>query len=147
MAGFYAIWYPKMWLPSIAGNDICALPRPLNEHMIYVQEASKKLARETFHEMAKYQQKLESKQSILNRVVDIGTELFAVSAVCSYASMLLKDGHPNAVDLADSFCNDARKRIEVSFKETSNNTDRQNLKIAQKILAREFEWMENQIIK
>jgi len=147
MAGFYATWYPPLWMPAVAGHDISSLPQPLNEHMIYVQAASKKLARETFHEMAKYQQKLESKQSILNRVVDIGTELFAISAVCSYAAMLHKDGQTNAVDLADSFCCDARKRIEVTFKEGAQNTDRQNLKIAKKILAKEFEWMENQIIK
>ena len=114
---------------------------------MFVQGASKRLARETFHEMAKYQQKLESKQSILNRVVDIGTELFAISAVCSYAAMLAKDGQANAIDLADSFCCDARKRINVTFSEGSHNTDRQNLKIAKKILAKEFEWMENQIIK
>ena len=89
MAGFYATWYPPLWLPSVAGSDVSGLPKPLNEHMIFVQEASKKLARETFHEMTKYQQKLESKQSILNRIVDIGTELFAISAVCSYAAMLV----------------------------------------------------------
>jgi len=147
MAGFYATWYPPLWFPSAVGGDVSGLPQPLNEHMNFVAGASKRLARETFHEMAKYQQKLESKQSILNRVVDIGTELFAISAVCSYAAMLVKDGQANAVDLADSFCNDARKRIEVSFKESANNTDRQNLKIAKKILAKEFEWMENQIIK
>jgi hypothetical protein len=147
MAGFYAVWYPPLWMPSVAGSDISALPRPLGSHMMYVQDASKRLAREIFHEMAKYQQKLESKQSILNRIVDIGTELFAISAVCSYAAMLVKDGRSNAVDLADSFCNDARKRIEVSFKDRAENADVQNLKIAKKILAKEFEWMENQIIK
>jgi hypothetical protein len=147
MAGFYAGWYPPLWLPSVVGSSVSSLPPTLGQHMIYVQEASKKLARETFHEMAKYQQKLESKQSILNRVVDIGTELFAISAVCSYAAMLVKDGQANAVDLADSFCCDARKRIEVTFKEGKENTDRQNLKIAKKILGKEFEWMENQIIK
>ena len=147
MLGFYATWYPPLWFPSIAGDDISGLPEPLNEHMIFVQAASKKLARETFHEMAKYQQKLESKQSILNRIVDIGTELFAISAVCSYAAMLVKDGQANAVDLASSFCCDARKRVEVAFKESADNTDLQNLKIAKKILAKEFEWMENQIIK
>jgi len=148
MAAFYAIWYPPLWLPSYAGSDICGLPKPLDQHMIFVQEASKKLARETFHEMVKYQQKLESKQSVLNRIVDVGTELFAISAVCSYAAMLAKDGpQANAVDLADSFCCDARKRIGVSFKERADNTDRQNLKMAKKILAKEFEWMENQIIK
>ncbi len=105
------------------------------------------MAREIFHKMTKYQQKLESKQSILNRIVDIGTELFAISAVCSYAAMLAKEGQANAVDLADSFCCDARKRIDALFKEGVHNTDRQNLKIAKKILAKEFEWMENQIIK
>jgi len=145
MAGYYAIWYPPLWLPS--GSGVSGLPHPLGGHMTFVQQASKKLARETFHQMVKYQQKLESKQSILNRIVDIGTELFAISAVCSYAAMLVKDGQTNAVDLADSFCCDARKRINVSFKEGVNNTDRQNLKIAKKILAKEFEWMENQIIK
>ncbi len=147
MAGFYAVWYPPLWLPSVAGSEISSLPQPLSEHMMFVQRASKKLARETFHEMAKYQQKLESKQSILNRIVDIGTELFAISAVCSYAAMLAKDGQGNAVDLAHSFCCDSRKRINVSFKEGADNADRQNLKIAKKILAKEFEWMENQIIK
>jgi hypothetical protein len=147
MLGFYATWYPPLWLPSVVGPEISGLPKPLNQHMIFVQEASKKLARETFHEMSKYQQKLESKQSILNRIVDIGTELFAISAVCSYAAMLAQEGQENAVDLADSFCCDARKRVEVSFKEGKENTDRLNLKIAKKILACEFEWMENQIIK
>lgn len=145
MLGYYAVWYPPLWLPPVSG--VGGLPGTLGRHMTFVQTASKKLARETFHEMSKYQQKLESKQSILNRIVDVGTELFAISATCSYATMLAKDGQANAVDLADSFCNDARKRIEVSFKESANNTDRQNLKIAKKILAKEFEWMENQIIK
>ena len=123
------------------------LPAPLNQHMEYIQLASKRLARNIFHEMMKYQQKLESKQSILNRVVDIGTELFAMSATCSYAAMLRKQGQGNAVELADSFCQEARKRIEVTFKEGCCNYDRANLKIAKKILAREFEWLENEIIK
>jgi alkylation response protein AidB-like acyl-CoA dehydrogenase len=147
MAGFYAAWYPPLWLPSAVGGDISGLPKPLSGHMVLVQQAAKKLARETFHEIAKYQQKLESKQSILNRIVDIGTELFAVSAVCSYAAMLVRDGQPNAVDLADSFCNDARKRINALFNESTNNSDPQQLKMAKKILAKEYEWMENQIIK
>ena len=97
--------------------------------------------------MARFGPKLERQQLLLGRFVDIGTELFAISAVCSYAAMLAKDGHANAVDLADSFCSDARKRVNISFSEGCGNNDRQNLKIAKKILAKEFEWMENQIIK
>ncbi len=145
MAGFYAMWYPPLWLPSL--GSVGGLPKPLSGHMSFVQGASKRLARETFHKMAQYQQKLEKKESILNRIVDIGTELFAISAVCSYAAMLARDGQTNAVDLADSFCCDARKRVNDSFAAGSGNNDCQNLKIAKKILAKEFEWMENQIIK
>lgn len=146
-AAFYPGWYLGLWMPSVASNEVSQLPKPLGDHMIFVQSASKKLARETFHEMNKHMKKLESKQSVLNRIVDVGTELFAISAVCSYAAMLAKDGQANAVDLADSFCRESRKRIAATFAESAWNADAANLKIAKNILAKEFEWMENQIIK
>ena len=131
---------------------ICSIPKiqivpALAVHILYLSSTSKRLARCIFHQMMKYQQKLESKQSILNRIVDVGTELFAMSAVCSYANMLHKKGQTQAVDLADSFCQESRKRIESIFNEDFSNNDRSNLKIAKKILAREFEWMETEIIK
>ena len=95
----------------------------------------------------KYQQKLESKQSILNRIVDIGTELFAMSATCSYAQQLNKGGQKNAIDLADSFCKEAKSRIEDAFSGHHQEKDHKNLKIAKKILAKEFEWLQSEIIK
>jgi len=147
MLAYYAVWYPKLWLPSFAGKEIAALPKPLNTHMMYVQQTSRRLARYTFHQMAKYQQKLESKQSILARVVDIGTDLFAMSSACTYAAHLAKNGQANAVDLADTFCLDARERVEALFKSGTSNHDRQKLRIAKKIMAKDFEWMENEIIK
>jgi hypothetical protein len=146
MMGYYATWYPKLWLPSFS-NDGEEYPEPLNHHLEYVKDASKRLARYTFHQMAKYQQKLESKQNILNRVVDIGTDLFAISATCAYAAHLAKKGQTNAVDLADAFAADARLRIEACFKEAALNHGSKNLKLAKKILAKEFTWMENDIIK
>lgn len=144
---FYAGWYPGLLMPSGVGDEISGLPQPLIKHMVFVQDASKRLARETFHRMLKYRQKLESKQSILNRMVDIGTDLFVISAVCSYAAMLARDGKANAVDLADSFCFDAAKRIRSAFREGQDNNDERNLAIAKHLLAAEYEWMESQIIK
>jgi alkylation response protein AidB-like acyl-CoA dehydrogenase len=146
MMGYYATWYPKLWLPSFS-NDGEELPEPLNHHLDYVKETSKRLARYVFHQMVKYQQKLESKQSILNRVVDIGTDLFALSSACVYAGHLAKKGQTNAIELADAFAADVRLRIDTAFKEGAINHGSKNLKIAKKILAREFEWMENEIIK
>lgn len=147
LLGYYACWYPKLWLPTFAGGEITSLTPPLDRHMIYVKKASQRLARYTFHQMSKYQQKLESKQSILSRVVDIGTELFAMACTCSYADHLTKKGNTNAVELADNFCLDAQKRIEALFKEGCSNNDKGHLKVAKKVLAKEFEWLENEIIK
>jgi alkylation response protein AidB-like acyl-CoA dehydrogenase len=147
MMAYYATWYPMMWTPSVAGSEITNLPKPMDSHMMYVQSASKRLARFTFHKMAAYQQKLESKQSILGRVIDIGTDLFAIAAVCSYTQLQVKNGNKNAVQLGDSFCQDAKKRIEALFKEGTGNNDKQQLKIAKGILAKEYEWLENEIIK
>lgn len=149
LLGFYSTWYPKMWMPSVPTGRINELPPVLKDHMLYVQKTSKRLARNILHTMARYQQKLEAKQSILNRVVDIGTDLLVMSAACSYADHLMRkdQAKANAVHLADAFCRDARSRIEQKFRDNTRNHDGTNLKIAKKLLAEEFKWLENDIIK
>src|SRR5262245_61832032 len=54
----------------------------LAAHLRYAERASRKLARVTFYAMARWQGRLERKQGFLGRIVDIGAELFAISAVC-----------------------------------------------------------------
>ncbi len=146
LMGHYALWYPKQWLPAIPSFG--EVDSRLAKHMYYVQKTSKRLARMVFHQMMIHQKKLESKQSVLNRLVDIGVELFAISSTCSYANHLVKHekGKKNSVDLADLFCLDARKRIEGFFKGNKKNNDRQAFAVAKKLLAEEYVWMENEII-
>ena len=99
--------------------------------------------------MMRYQKKLEAKQAILNRIVDIGVELFAMAATCSYADALMKSSKEkeNALHLAELFCCSAQQRIEVFFNESEKNCDRQSISVSKKLLAAEFEWMERDIIK
>ncbi len=54
--------------------------------------------------MARWQGGLEKKQAFLGRLVDIGAELFAISAAVVRARMLDEEGEPTAIDLADLFC-------------------------------------------
>ena len=147
MAAYYGVWYPKTWIPSF--DSFSGMNSTLAGHMMYVQSTSKRLARAVFHQMMKYQKKLESKQAILNRIVDIGTELFAIAAACSYAESLYRDkqGKENSVDLANVFCQASRKRIESLFKDAQCNHDGSTLSVAKKILAKQYEWMEDEIIK
>ena len=141
----YMTWYVQLWLPSFGGFK---LAKPLDEHMRFVQAAAKRLARELFLKMAVHQQKLAQKQNVLNRFVDIGTDLFAISCACSYADNLhKKGGKEDALKLADLFCHQARRRILSRFKDVSNNDDRPSYSIAKKLLNGDYEWLEDDIIK
>ncbi len=85
---------------------------------------------------------------ILGRLMEIGTELFAISATCSYAvSMHQKNPNDNTpIELADFFCNLARRRIGLLEDALSQNDDRQSNIIAKKVLDQEFLWLEEGIM-
>jgi len=71
---------------------------------------------------------------VLFRIVDIGPDLFAMSATISYATMLAKKGEKNALKLADLFCREARKRIDQNFRTLFDNTDELAYKVVQEMM-------------
>lgn len=81
--------------------------------------------------------------------MEIGTELFAISAVCSYAVNLQKknpdDNSP--IELADYFCAMARRRIGHLYSDLSHNDDRQANVIAKKVIDEDYLWLEKGIIE
>src|SRR5436305_406910 len=142
----YAAWYPKKYL------GWSRFPKygqfgSLSGHMGYVERASRHLARSIFHAMMRFQAKLERKQMVLFRLVDIGTDLFAMSAAVSYATMLEKQGHENAVDLADVFCKEARMRIDFNFEHLFDNHDEESYRLVGKLLKGEFDWFRGPMVE
>ena len=144
-SGFYAKWLPK--LVAGAGMD----PRSYGEfgrlarHLRFVERSSRRLARQTFYGMGRWQAKLERKQAFLGRVVDIGAELFAMTACCSRAEMLLKsspDKAAGAYELADAYCEQARVRVDEYFDQLWRNTDDADQSLTRKVLAGDYEWLE-----
>src|SRR5947199_5413164 len=109
----YAAWYPSRYLGWSRKPGYSQFGK-LSTHMAFVERSSRHLSRSIFHAMMRFQAKLERKQMVLFRIVDIGTDLFAMAASISYATMLAKKGGEtkNAMDLADLFCREARRRIE-----------------------------------
>ena len=148
---FYFFWYIKLWLPSFAAGELKNLPLALKKHIVFVQAAAKRLARNMFLNMILYQQHLESKQNILNRFVDIGTDLFVMSSVCSYAVMREKQKtssqEASPIDLADLFCQQAVVRIKRNFQDLYVHQDKLAVKVSKKVMANAYEWLENEIIK
>ena len=115
---FYVTWLPTTFLPSSGGGGTKHLSAKNQAHLAYVARTCKKLARRIFYPMAVYGPKLEKKTLILARFVDVGTDLFAMTASLSRADALLAKDPSNQTinDVCDMFCRIARRRIKNSFK-------------------------------
>jgi hypothetical protein len=133
---FYAGWYPKQWLPANAG-DLDKLHTVLRPHVRYAARTSRKLARGLFHAMARFGPKLDREQLLLSRFVGIATELFAISATCSFAQYKIDSGEPadEVLSVASYFCRSAKMRIDHHFAGTSRNADRAGYNLTQELLA------------
>ncbi|MFH8682430.1 acyl-CoA dehydrogenase family protein [Streptomyces lydicus] len=145
---FYARWLPKL----VAGPG--QLPRTYQEfgrlagHLRYVERTSRKLARSTFYAMSRWQGRMETKQGFLGRIVDIGAELFAMSAACVRAEYLQETGDHGreAQQLADVFCRQARIRVEELFGRLWTNTDELDRKVVSGVLDGSYTWLEEGIV-
>ena len=144
----YAWWYPSRYIGWSRKPEYSQFGRNAG-HMAYVERSSRRLSRSIFHAMMRYQAALEKKQSTLARIVDIGTDLFAMSATISYAHMLAEQGaqQANAVEMADLFCRDAKVRIEQNFETMFDNHDAFAYRQAQKLLRGDYDWMQGDLVE
>jgi alkylation response protein AidB-like acyl-CoA dehydrogenase len=147
--GFYARWLPTLMTGEGQRPRAYSEFGPLAEHLRYVERASRKLARATFYGMARWQGKLERKQGFLGRIVDIGAELFAISATCArtqYDATSGTERGPVAFELARVFCAQSRQRVEELFTQLWHNTDATDSALARHVLAGRYTWLEDGII-
>ena len=142
---FYAKWFPKL----VVGEGY--KPKGYDEfgdlatHLRYAERGSRRLARSTFYAMGRWQAKLEQRQSFLGRIVDIGAELFAMSAAVVYADTIARETPEradSARELADLFCIQARRRADELFHALWSNDDDERYAAAQKLLDGRYTWIE-----
>ena len=148
-SGFYAKWLPQL----VTGKG--TLPTSYGEfgrlarHLRFVERSSRKLARQTFYAMGRWQAGLEHRQGFLGRIVDIGAELFAMAAVCTRAEMLKADEPAQgeaAYELADAFCAQARVRVEELFDRLWRNTDDVDRQVAKRTLEGAYTFVEDGVL-
>jgi hypothetical protein len=144
--GFYARWLPTLMAGEGQRPGAYGEFGPLAGHLRYVERASRKLARATFYGMARWQGRLERKQGFLGRIVDIGAELFAMSAVCVRAHADAAVRGDSAYELAEVFCAQARLRAEELFGQLWSNTDGADAALARRVLAGDYLWLEDGIV-
>jgi hypothetical protein len=140
-AWHYARWYPRQWLGPFAdlGLLFSDLSPRLAAHVRWCAWASHRLSRALFHALALHGAKLEHEELLPGRLSDLATELFAISATCSYAQHLHT---PESLELADFFGRATRLKIERLFRVLHHHTDRASERLAQSVLAERHVWLE-----
>jgi alkylation response protein AidB-like acyl-CoA dehydrogenase len=143
--GFYAKWFPALTVGKGQNPSSYAEFGALASHLRFAERSSRKLARSTFYGMSRWQGRMERKQMFLGRIVDIGAELFAMSAAVVRAEMLRKEDPAQGVcayELADLFCRQARLRVDELFHRLWANTDDESYKVAMDVLDGKHVWAE-----
>lgn len=145
---YYAAWYPTRWIgwgwwPRYGTFG------PLAKHLRFVNRRSRKLARKLFHAIVFHGPKLEKRQAVLGRFVEISAELFAMAAVCCKAQSMKASKSAEeratgaaAVALADGFCRASRRRVDERFRGIFDNDDAAVYQVAQRVMADEMKWLE-----
>jgi alkylation response protein AidB-like acyl-CoA dehydrogenase len=148
-SGFYAKWLPQLVFGEGQRPRAYHEFGPLASHLRFIERSSRKLARNTFYGMARWQAKLEQRQGFLGRVVDIGAELFAMSAACVRAeSQRTADAAvgQQAYEVAETFCQQAALRVETLFHALWDNTDGSDVELTRNLLEGHYSWLEDGVI-
>ncbi len=145
---FYAVWYPKLWFGWSRWPRYTEFGA-LATHVRYVHRTSRRLARTLFHCMVRFGPKLEKRQAVLGRLVEIGAELLAITASCARAHAMVRKDPANRgpIELADLFSRQARRRVNDKFEDIWFNDDSAAYRTAQRILRDEMRWLEEGIVR
>lgn len=112
---------------------------PLADQLRFVDKAARRLA----GEIAAAANVPEEHQRHLGRLVDIGAELYAMSVTCVYAAALPED---TAAELANAFCEQARRRVADLFERLADNHDAGDREVAARVLDDRYLWLEDGVL-
>jgi hypothetical protein len=138
----YAAWYPTRWIPSSTHQGDRTLHPELAMELRAVERLGRKLSRVIFYSMLLHGPKLEKKQLVLGRLVDIGAELFAWSTAVSRAQSIFEGASHNQEEIARSIelarlqGSLSRETIQRALSGLFFNDDRARKRVADKILER-----------
>jgi len=143
----YAWWFPSRFFGWGLWPRYGAYG-PLAGHVRFADRTTRRLARSVFYAMARYGPGLEKRQALLGRIVDVGAELFAMSASCVRARELVRQNPDDRTpfELADVFCRQSRRRIGQHLRELFRNDDNATRKLSRGVLEGRYAWLEEGIV-
>jgi hypothetical protein len=133
------------WLARVRPHPYAEFGK-LATHLRFANRATNKLGRSIFHAMVRFGPKLERRQMVLFRAVDIGAELYAIAQRARVRRCWRKQGRVEAIVLADAFCIEARQRIRAHFRALFGPSDPALYRVAMQVLRGEHSWLEQGIV-
>jgi hypothetical protein len=132
-AGIYSTWIPKLLVPSFF-RSFSKFDSKLRPFLRSIDRRTKKLARTLFFQMIKQGPKLEMRQLILARIVDIGTELAVMGLVASRAQKSIDKGNSIDVQRAVYWLHSRTIVVDNLFSAISRNSDGLARKLARNLM-------------
>jgi hypothetical protein len=135
-AAFYPVWYLKLWFGAFLSffRPYSGFESELARHLRWIDRHSKKLARTLFHQMMKYRAKMEYKQLLLGRIVDIGVELAVMGLVASRIQGEISEGREQNLPRALYWLKSRRFFVKQLFQAIHHNDDELCKDLATRIL-------------
>ena len=134
-AKIYSLWLPKLFVPSFFVSFPGFHPK-LQSYLRKIDSRTKKLARTMFKQMIVQGPKLEARQLILARLVDIGTELAVMGLTISRVQSELNNGSTLNLKTALYWLHSSMRRTDGLFKEVIKNSDLQATELARELMDR-----------
>lgn len=144
IVAFYAAWYVSLWFGWWRWPRYGAFGT-LARHLRFVERSSRKLARSLFYGMLVHKAALERRQAFLFRAVDIGMELFAMTAAVCRAQKLCASSSGSAPDVrrfADLVCRSGRRTVRAHFSALWHNDDKFKHAVGRQVMDGDAAWLE-----
>ena len=140
IVGKCALIYPKWYFGNLFGSvfdKFSEFDDSLASHLNWIDSRTRKLALTLFHQMLLRGPKLEMRQLILGRLVDIGAELAVMALTISRLhtkehAKSAKDSSERAV--VEHFLFSRRKIVDRLFDDVWHNTDNSAAKVAKSLM-------------
>jgi hypothetical protein len=121
---FYVPWYMSQW----RGGRLLSRPEfhhpNVRSKLIFVERASRRLARTIFYAMLLHRQALRDDQGRQNRIEMIGEDLLVIATTALYAETQEQTAaHPEVWELAEECFREAKQRVERDIKGLIRNQD------------------------
>ena len=124
LAGFYAPWYLRQWLRRPLPTGPTFVHPQVGTVVRYVERTGRRLAREIFYAMVRFQASFQDEQRVQNRIESVGEDLLALVATVLYAEQQTRfEGRTTVWELADAFEVAVRQRVTQRLSEIRRHRD------------------------